>query len=235
MAGEQMYLAQFMLSSYRDPDTFDMYKFNYHYSLGLVEMLQIMILDFKEAADWKAYLVGCMFLSLIVRLERENVLDQALNAGLVIALYIKLAQESRHENLLDEDGKKEKVGDGVKYAIDNFDDYVLAYSKKLGITLKRPKGLGGFVEQCDEVDLPSSTANKNDPWKFANALKQYEKRHTGLPPRGWKSTYRGIGCYSYDIKIWMPEDRKQASFDKKDPIPKSVMNEIKKGGIMQWA
>ncbi|KAJ3493173.1 hypothetical protein NLG97_g4901 [Lecanicillium saksenae] len=105
-----------------------------------------------------------------------------------------------------------------------------------GITLRGPTGLDGFIATCDEVDLPSPTANKNDPWKFANALKKDEKDHAGHfchSPPGSRSSYKGTGGDSYVIMTWTPEEHKNASFDKKDPIPQSVMDGVKEGFIVQ--
>lgn len=176
-----------------------------------------------------------MFLSLLARMDREGVLDQAVNAGTIMALYIKLAQASRDENLLDEDEDAKTVADGVSYRPGRFDDYVRAYADFHGIALRGPKGLDELLAGCEVVQLPTAAGNQNDPWKFRPALKAYEERHAGHPPPGSKSTWRGIGGDHCDITTWMPAERKNASDSGKDPVTRSMMNAIKKGLIMQPA
>ncbi|KAJ4148006.1 hypothetical protein LMH87_002495 [Akanthomyces muscarius] len=267
MAGEQLYLSQFVLASLRDPDNFSMYTYNDHFGYGLIEMLQNMILDFMESPNWREQwciveaavmwlldseanammqvddsdtvrdsysMIGRMFLSMIARLDREGVMGEVLNLGTVMALYIKLAQHARDNGLLDEDDA-EKVADGIAYTPSRFDDYVLAYSKKHDITLRGPKGLEGFIDECEEVELPLSTSNKCDPWKCAAAVKKYKSEHSSSSAPGSRTTYKGIGGDHYDISSWMPADRKKASFSGKDPFTRSMINSIKEGLVMQLA
>lgn len=179
-------------------------------------------------------MIGRMFLITVARLDREGVMGEVLNLGTIMALYIKLAQHSRDSGLLDEDDA-EKVADGIAYTPSRLDDYVLAYSKKHDITLRGPKGLEGYIDQCEEVELPSSTSNKRDPWKCAVAFKKYKSKHSSRSTPGFRTTYEGIGGDHYDISSWMPADRKKASFSGKDPFTRSMINGVKQGLVMHLA
>lgn len=176
-----------------------------------------------------------MFLTMVARLDREGLMDQVLNLGTIMALYIKLAHDSRDEGLLEDDDHTEKVADGVEYTPTRFDDYVLAYSKKHDISLRGPKGLEGYIDECEQVELPASTANRGDPWKCAAAVRKYKAAHSSRPTPGSRTSYRGIGGDHYDISTWMPADRKRAAFNGKDPFSRSMMDAVKKGMVMQLA
>ncbi|OAR02135.1 hypothetical protein LLEC1_07301 [Akanthomyces lecanii] len=246
MAGEQLYLSQFILASLRDPDNFSMYTYNDHFGYGLIEMLQNMILDFAASSDWREQwciaeaaimwlldseaaammqvddpdtvrdsysMIGRMFLDMIARLDREGVMTEAVNLGTVMALTRRVASVTPSR----------------------FDDYVLAYSKKHDVTLRGPKGLEGFIGECEEVKLPSSTSNKDDPWKCAAACKKYKSQHGSSAGPGPRTAYKGIGGDHYDISSWMPANRKQASFSGKDPFTRAMIDGVKKGLVMQLA
>ncbi|OAA43468.1 hypothetical protein BBO_04611 [Beauveria brongniartii RCEF 3172] len=259
MVGKQLYLSQYVLATMRDPDNFQMYTYNDHYGYGLIEMLQNLILDYPVSCGWKEswcvleaavmwlldpeadaiiHLIGRMFLHMLATLELDGrgVRDAVLNLGTIMALYIKLAQDSRQNNLLCEDEEDEELTGGVIYSPPRFDDYVLAYAKKFDVTLCGPKELDKLIDECRRVGLPEVTLENDDPWNFFETLQGYEGANYRAPPRGsiWydDKEYRGIGGDHYDISSWRPVERRKASFDKKDPFTRSMINAVKQGLVM---
>lgn len=175
-------------------------------------------------------MVGRMLLTMVARLDREGVMGDVPNLGTMMAVWLRLAHESRENGLLEEG--EEKVPGAFNYDTGHFDDYVLAYARKHNITLRGPKGLEGFIAECDDkVKLPKSTHNKNDPWGYGNAFKLLSKQHAGVSPdRGGRSI---LGGDHYDITTWTSVQRKSAAFDNRDPLGRREKEAIKKGMIMR--
>ncbi|KAM3442414.1 hypothetical protein MY4824_001008 [Beauveria thailandica] len=199
----------------------------------------VMQVDTSYLVQETYSLIGRMFLHMlaILELEGRSVRDAVLNLGTIMALYIKLAQDSRQNNLLCEDEEDEELAGGVIYSPPRFDDYVLAYANKFDVTLCGPKGLDKLIDECDQVDLPEVTLENNDPWNFFETLHDYELGNYRAPPRGvifsGPEEYRGIGGDHYDISSWRPVERREASFDKKDPFSRSMINAVKQGLVIQ--
>ncbi|KAF9881094.1 hypothetical protein CkaCkLH20_01244 [Colletotrichum karsti] len=243
----------------RDPDSMGMYTYNDHAAYGIMEVLENLILDFDEASqNWKeqwvvceamapfiwylsgaefgmcddgdrakkmAKLVGTMFLSMLARLEREGQLkpdSEARDIGMVMAGMIKTAEPFRDFSLLEDEGKTRKSNARpFPYAPSKYNEYIAAYAKKYNIKLGGVKGVKTLTEGFDEnIALPEAGAHGEDPWGFKAALKEY------------KSSVAGMGGDKLDITSWKPAERKNASFSKKEPLPKDVLDGIKKGMVV---
>lgn len=155
--------------------------------------------------------MGRMFLTMLARLEREQLLQdqnsEVKNLGLIMALFIKLASELRGGSLL-EDGDEETVKKSsprFKFKPSEFDGYILAYANKFAITLRGPIDIDELVAELDtDAKLPASG---QDPWGWNTALKSYSKDYAISPPMGGgKAT---IGGDSLDITTWSSAERKR--------------------------
>ncbi|KAF6834027.1 hypothetical protein CPLU01_05160 [Colletotrichum plurivorum] len=245
-------------SQVRNPDSFDMHTFNDHAAYGSLQVLQNLILDFEEAEGcWKeqwvvcealapliwylqlgsefgmiddgesamktAKLVGNMFLAMLARLEREGVLkpdSEVKDLGFVMAGFLKVAESFRDCSLLEDEDKVR--------------NYVAAYAKKHGIKLGGVPKLDELLAGVDDKEkLPTPEEHGDDPWGFAAALEEYKKGGNScdffVPKHSSKSA---IGGDSLDITSWTPAERKKASFNKKDPLPKNILDGIKDGLVI---
>ncbi|KAK1599435.1 uncharacterized protein LY79DRAFT_575138 [Colletotrichum navitas] len=102
---------------------------------------------------------------------------------------------------------------------DTFDNYVAAYAKKHGITLRDVPGLKNLLADVDDsVKLPKET-HGDDLWGWEMAFSEYKKG-------------RKIGGDDLDITSWPSVERKRASFNNKDPLGKKEIEAIKNGMFM---
>jgi len=150
--------------------------------------------------------------------------------GCTMAMYIALAAEMREFGVL---GRSRRKYTGKKaLQPDFFDDAVLSYANKRGVTLRGSPNIEELVaDLVADVELPQK--NAKDPWAWKAEFKKYEKMYAGVAP--YVKATASIGGDSLDITTWSAAQRKQASFDKKDPIGKASMDAIKKGLVMQLA
>ncbi|KAF6819123.1 hypothetical protein CSOJ01_01508 [Colletotrichum sojae] len=86
-----------------------------------------------------------------------------------------------------------------------------------------------LAEVNDKVKLPTAEEHGDDPWGFGAALEEYRK---GGNSCGFFVNKGGIGGDSLDITSWTPAERKKASFNKKDPLPKKILDGIKDGLVI---
>jgi hypothetical protein len=151
---------------------------------------------------------------MLATLDREGLLkadSEVKSLGVVMGAFIRL------------------IVNGIRFGIQGggLDKRVLAYAKKHNIELKGLSDIENKLEkpkaEADMLELPASDAKEGDPWGWKQALAQYKKKH-GRP---------GIGGDHLDITTWTSAERKKASFDKKDPMNKKMINAIKEGLIMQ--
>ncbi|KUI56209.1 hypothetical protein VP1G_03611 [Cytospora mali] len=178
-------------------------------------------------ADAVSELIGRLFLTMLARLEREQLLEDQSpdikNLGLIMTLFIKLASVMCESSLLQEDKQETVKPSKFKFTPSDFDAYILAYANKFAITLQ---GLADLDELLAELDtyatLPPSG---QDPWGWDAALKSYSKDYS---TRG-KAI---IGGDNLDITTWSSAERKQHSFTKKDPLTKKDLDALKSGGVL---
>lgn len=162
---------------------------------------------------------------MLARLEAENLLDDnsaVKNLGLIMALYIKLASVFRDGSLLEEDAE-EVCTEPSRYTWipDRFDDYINAYAAKFGITLRCLDDIDEMTAKLNTgVSLPASGGN----WEWSKAFKSYQEEYPGEAAR--------IGGDSLDITTWTAGERKEKSFDRKDPLSAALLKNIKKGMVM---
>ncbi|CAG8908551.1 unnamed protein product [Penicillium egyptiacum] len=241
-AGVAKWIALNRSTDVRNPDNFGMYVYNDFFGYAVMELVENLV-DFDEAAgDWKMQwaiceatglyfqtdammpLLGCddgetmnevfitfatMFLAMLATLERNDLFEsdsEVKNIGAIIGLFIRFIVDV----------------EGCSIDWDDHDVKIKAYAAKHDVTIHglnhpRYKKLSG-----ETAELPEATANANDPWGWAKALRKL-KRNKGRP----------LGGDSKDITSWTPSERKKAAFDKKDPISRSAMTHIKNGRIME--
>ena len=76
-------------------------------------------------------LLGTMFLTMLARLERENLLaegSEVKDLGVVMALWVKIASNMRRDDILDDDREDEagSKAQGLTFNASEFDNYILA-------------------------------------------------------------------------------------------------------------
>lgn len=162
---------------------------------------------------------------MLARLEAENLLDDnssVKNLGLIMALYIKIASVFRHGSLLEEDAE-EVCPNPSRYTWipDRFDDYINAYAAKFGITLR---GLDDIDEMTAKLNTEVSLPASGGSWEWSKTFGVYQKEYPGEAGK--------IGGDSLDITTWAAAERKEKSFDRKDPLSAALMRNIKKGMVM---
>ena len=196
------------------------------------------------------FIVACMFLTMLAKLERQKLLkpdSEFRNLALVMAMYIKLANDLRNDFSFfqempddssedddeDEDGdeeaklKSKKRSNRTKMDPDFFEAYIFAYAKKHNIDLNGPLDIAD-LETEEEIELPKVGA---DPWDWAACLRKYRERQSSLPFWGRKTPM--IGGDHYDITAMSSAERKKASHNGKDPLGKKEIEALKKGMILQ--
>ncbi|KAI1753656.1 hypothetical protein F4782DRAFT_64443 [Xylaria castorea] len=262
-AGFRKFDTQFTQANLRNPDNFAMYTFNDHAGYGALEVLQNLFLDFEEAAKekrgdgWREqwaicecvahwllhpasasltgiddgdtvhetlHLVGRMFLAMLAQLDELGLVGDATavkSLGCTMAMYMALASDMRKCNALEDYPRDKPKTAAKKFQPDYFDDAVLAYANKRGVMLRGPEDIEEVIaEAIGDVNLPAKKAK--DPWGWKADFKKYTKSQGGK-----------IGGDHHDITTWSSAERKEASFDKKDPIRKKDIDALKQGLIMQ--
>ncbi|OQE11785.1 hypothetical protein PENVUL_c002G00083 [Penicillium vulpinum] len=242
-AGVAKWIALKQCTAVRDPDNFEMHVYNDFFGYAVMELVENLLLDFDEAAgDWKMQwaiceatglyfqmsaimsMVGCedgdtvnaicttfatMFPTMLATLERNDLFksdSEVKNLGAVIGLFIRF------------------IVDVEEYGI-NWDDHdakIAAYATKHDITVHGLNHKRYEKSSREEFDLPEATADSNDPWGWQKALATLKEIHD-----------ENLGGDSKDITSWTSAERKKASFNNKDPIPRSAMTHIKNGDIME--
>ncbi|KAL6233293.1 hypothetical protein BDW75DRAFT_215624 [Aspergillus navahoensis] len=172
------------------------------------------------------HLLGQMFLTMLATFESRDLLkpdSEVKNVGMVMSLYLSLADELRDYFESDDDGEPD---------LSRFDHYILAYAKKYNIKLQGPSKTDELVkaieDEDDEIKLPAPSA---DPWEWAKAYRTYAKEYGAIAMIQKKA----MGGDSFDITSWTSSRRKQYSFGGKDPLGKEEMKAIKQGMVIQMA
>ncbi|KAI0112263.1 hypothetical protein GGR51DRAFT_508660 [Nemania sp. FL0031] len=198
----------------------------------LHDMGQIFIQsDDGEGVHDAVRLVGRLFLAMLAQLDGLSLVGDATavkSLGCTMAMYMVLAHDMRKCNAID-DSPRKPYGSAGKFQPDYFEDAVLAYANKRGVTLRGPANIEEIIaDAVGDVALPAR--NAADPWGFKAGLRTYKSRYAGslLSPMGPKS----IGGDKYDITAMSPRERKEAAFDGKDPLNKKTIDALKKGMVM---
>ena len=199
-------------------------------------------IDCGDTVDATFVVIARLFMSMLARLERENLLSgdsEIKNLGLIMAAFMDFAHGCRDYGLLEE-SKMEALGpakDKKKWEPHAFDNQILAYARKYGIELAGPSNIEKIIGDSNaDVDLPAPQSNtgKADPFGFAKSLKKYKSDEGGITAfmAGNNNTITPIGGDSLDITTWTSAKRKSKAFDKKDPISKELMKGIKNEGLV---
>ncbi|GKT84569.1 hypothetical protein CT0861_07009 [Colletotrichum tofieldiae] len=180
--------------------------------------------DDGEFCSQTARLIGNLFLATLARLEREGVLtpdSEVKDLGNVMAGMLKVAAAFRGFSLLEDETQiKKSKKRPFPFIAEKFDNYVAAYAKKHGITLRGVPGLKGLLEDVDDdVELPTAEEHGEDPWGWAAAFSEYKSK-------------KKIGGDDLDITSWSSAERKRHAFNKKDPLGKKEIDAIKDGMVM---
>ncbi|KAL2698660.1 hypothetical protein AAEP93_010048 [Penicillium crustosum] len=242
-AGVEKWITLNLSTTVRNPDNFDMYIHNDFFGYAIMELVENLYVDFDEAAgDWKMQwaiceatalyfqtdaimpMVGCedgptvnlmfiglatMFLSMLATLERNDLFkpdSEVKNIGAIMGLFIRF--------MIDVESS------GITWDRQYAD--IEAYAAKHDITIHGLNHLRYNKPRGEMAGLPEATANSDDPWDWKKTLTKLKKNTRGR-----------MGGDSKDITSWTSAERKKVSFDKKDPISRSMMTQIKNGGIMQ--
>ncbi|KAI0972850.1 hypothetical protein F4678DRAFT_427145 [Xylaria arbuscula] len=178
-------------------------------------------------------LVGRMFLAMLAQLDGLGLVGDATavqSLGCTMAMYMDLASTMRSANIIDDTPRKEYTRE-TKFQPDYFEDAVLTYANKRGVTLQGPDDIEELMAQADgDIELPEK--DDKDPWGWKAALKKYAKDHgTSRSSRGAAK----IGGDDLDVTSWSSAERKEASFTNKDPFAKKDIEAIKNGLILSPA
>ncbi|MBE3041458.1 hypothetical protein IMZ48_02525 [Candidatus Bathyarchaeota archaeon] len=192
-------------------------------------------LEFKRL-DAMGRLLGCMFLTMLHKLERETQLSpdsDAKNLGLIMGLnmqlFVKLNESygllQKLDDLTDEERPDTKVGGFLK-----LNGSILVYATKHNVVIKGDKGIEDAVKQVadlsDAAKAESEIPGGDDPWGWEDEYKRYVD---GSPDQI-------IGGDRWDITTWTPERRRKFVFDTKDPedpLDSATIEAIEDGHAMQ--
>ena len=178
---------------------------------------------------------------MLARFERERQLSDASdvkNLGRIMALYLKFTNEVRANELFEDaeaaaevgynlDGRDAKSG---SFQYQAFDNYVLAYADKFGITLLGPEDIDDIAAECDgTVELPVASETNADPWNLTLAVNKYRADHGTQKREKGKPT---IGGDKLDLTAWSSAERAGHSYTGKDPLGKRERDALKQGMVM---
>lgn len=187
-------------------------------------LIQYYRADDGDRVEAMAATLRTMFLSMLATFERLGYLkpdSEIKNLGIMMGLYLELAEEGNYDN-----GTAP-----LSYDETDIGENILAYANKYNIALQTPKDNSALIEKLKpkaaEVTLPLSDAAHTDPWNWAGDLKTYSDKYS--------PEFGSIGGDSCDVTTWMPSERKKASLNGRDPLPRSTMNKIKEGLVMSLA
>ncbi|KAK1753692.1 hypothetical protein QBC47DRAFT_326192 [Echria macrotheca] len=205
--------------------------------------MEMSMIDDGELFEKTLLLVGHLFLSMLARLERENLLSkdsEILNLGTIMAIYMMIAAQT--DGGFQANPPKESIGpkkDGKNWRPTEFPSHILAYARKYDIELVGPHNIEELVSEAKEdADLPvpeSNTGAKADPFGFEKALKAYSLRYRGVTQFLSKRKKAGktpIGGDALDITSWTSAERKASAYDGKDPFGAKEIAALKKGDVL---
>ncbi|KAI1406953.1 hypothetical protein F5Y13DRAFT_176016 [Hypoxylon sp. FL1857] len=190
----------------------------------------MVMIDDGQCIEATIRLVGHMFLDMLAQLDNQSLVGDATDVrslGTTMAMYIKMAREMREIGILESERDNKK-----KFQADHFDDAILSYANQRGVTLQGPTDIDDLTaELIGEVELPKKGAK--DPWHWKAELKKYEEDYGSPASSVAHKGTTSIGGDALDITTWTGAQRKEASFDHKDPLGKREIDAIKKGMVMQ--
>ncbi|KAK5636605.1 hypothetical protein RRF57_012317 [Xylaria bambusicola] len=94
--------------------------------------------------------------------------------GCIMAMYMLLASSMRKQNVLKDEPRK-KYNTKLKFQSDYFEDGVMTYANKRGVTLQGPEEIEELIAAADgDIELPKK--DHKDPWGWKAALRAYTKK-----------------------------------------------------------
>ncbi|KAJ5945823.1 hypothetical protein N7454_002662 [Penicillium verhagenii] len=232
-------------ASVRVPDFFNMYTYNDHAGYGVIEVVQNLILDFKAAADlplawpttWKemwalceAFAIFCMKGNIDCFWTVEDGEGVEALCKMASCMFFAMLDTLERNNLLGPESEVSNLGlimalflrFGKEFESDDFAADIFAYAKKYNIKL-----VGLSKDHFDELQHEYESGDGNDererPKSFDDAFARYKK------------SQGPIGGDKLDVTSWTTAERKEHSFDKKDPFDAKSKAAIKAGGVLAFA
>ncbi|KAI0517226.1 hypothetical protein F5B22DRAFT_114280 [Xylaria bambusicola] len=191
--------------------------------------------DDGERVQEASRLVGRMFLAMLAQLDEAGLVGDATavkSLGCTMAMYMLLASNMRRLNVLKDEPRK-RYTSKLKFQPDYFEDGVMAYVNRRGVTLRGPEEIEELMAAAKgDIELPKK-GNK-DPWGWKVALKAYTKDR-GVPRYIIVGSRPKIGGDRYDVTTIPSSERKAASFTGKDPFSKKELEALKDGMILSPA
>ncbi|KAK4213916.1 hypothetical protein QBC37DRAFT_315491 [Rhypophila decipiens] len=210
------------------------------------------MIDDGELADWTWRLLGRLFLRMLTELESKSLLgpdSEVKNLGLMMTVWIDIAEGASHLSLLDESNKEAILPKGDKkfWYPHRYQDQILAYAAKYKIPLvgmseadvQAKLGANGDDDGERSADLPVFKADDpkrtEDAFGFDKDYKSYVSKNqgvTGFLSRRREPCKSKIGGDMLDITSWSSAERKKANYKGNDPLGKKELDAIKRGGIL---
>lgn len=184
------------------------------------------MVDDGEMAARVGQQIGRMALTALGALDQQGLLkkdSEIRNLGWMMAVYQDIAHDFRGQGILEE--SEPSSAKTFKFNPDNVDLYMRAYARTHDIVMHVTD-----LDEDKEITMPKKDAK--DPWGWTKSFPDC-KRQDGVPSfsiKGGKAM--AYGGDSLDITTWSSAERKKYAFDKKDPLPKDVMDKIKQGFMM---
>ncbi|KAI1266316.1 hypothetical protein F5Y18DRAFT_383076 [Xylariaceae sp. FL1019] len=173
-------------------------------------------------------LIGRQFLNMLAQLDSKGLLSDSspiLSLPFVMASYMRLANIQRQDNLLGDSTEQEPYGQDKLLQPTFYDDAILSYANERGIMLGGFKNIDDMCAECvPEVNLPDK--DQRDPWGYKQCLEEYKASHSTSPDG------KTIGGDNLDVTSWSAVERRQYSFNGKDPMTKKDLTALKEGLIM---
>ncbi|GAM43413.1 hypothetical protein TCE0_050r18205 [Talaromyces pinophilus] len=262
-AGNHKYFMARIHLSLRCPDMFDMYVYNDFESYGVMEVVENLVTDWIEAGrekNWKEQWVIVEAVAMMLAGDSLDPLQMCEDAtrvqalfSLVIRMVLMTISNLEHMGLLKPEPEIKSLGfimalyivnfdawrqvlfdepTGRKFDPDLFDAYLLAYAQKYDVPLKGPPKLDEAIKDIDTEGIKLPSCELKDPWGWTKALSEYRKAH-GYNKYIIQMRSKMIGGDRYDITTWSPEERKEHSFDKRDPLGKRELDALREGLILE--
>jgi hypothetical protein len=205
-----------------------------------------------DAVEATYQLIARLFMSMLAQLERKNLLanrSEIENLGLIMALFMVIAADSREEYGVFEDSTEEPLGpvnDKRTWKPHAFDNHILAYACKYDIDLVGDTDLDELIGEANAyVKLPVPESNNTaqaDPFGFRIALEKYKADHGGITasmalnfPSNATHVPPPIGGDSLDMTTWSTTRRRAGTQRHcSDPLSKEQMDAVKKGMVLSF-
>ncbi|KAK6357360.1 hypothetical protein TWF718_001673 [Orbilia javanica] len=181
----------------------------------------MFLIDDSMRANEVCAMLARLFLSMLARLERANLLapdSRITNLGAIMGLWMLAARVFSGYGCLEDDDEEEQLGP----ARDN---------REYDITLAGTRKIADLIAECEEdtpieeVDLPvpeSNSGPRADPFGFSSNLKKYKVDH-GSPK---------IGGDKLDITTFKISERRAAAFDGRDPLGTDEIASLRQGMVL---